>query len=144
MAEPEREEERGAESDDPGPADRKSYQRILGGVIAHRVTDHPAWVIALSAVLAGWLMGLLSWLVTAGKDTTSKIFIIVMVTATIGLAGLHHSIVGSVEVAAGLFAGQGISPASALLFLAVAIAGNAIGGVVFVAVIKYGHASQGR
>ena len=110
------------------------------GEIAHRMTDHTASVILLSGVLAGWLMGLLSWLVAAGRDTISQIVMVWLVTTAIGFAGLHHVVLGSVEVLAGAFAGQGISPADIVRFLVWTTLGNALGGTVFVAILKYGLA----
>jgi formate/nitrite transporter FocA (FNT family) len=110
------------------------------GTIARRMTDHPAGAMLASGVLAGWLMGLLSWLVAAGRDTISQVVVVWLVTASIGFAGLHHVVLGSVEVLAGAFAGQGIGPADVGRFLLWATLGNAIGGTVFVAVIKYGLA----
>ncbi len=108
------------------------------GQIASGLVNHSGWVILLSGILAGWLMGLLSWLVTASRDTIGQVVIILIVTGTIGLIHLHHSIAGSVEVLAGLFAGQGITLADFGRFLLWATLGNSIGGVVFVAVLKYG------
>jgi formate-nitrite transporter family protein len=112
------------------------------GAIARPLVEHAWWVILISAILAGWLMGLLSWLVTASRDTISQLVLVALVTTVIGLAHLHHSIVGTVEVLAGLFAGQGISLADFGHFLLWTTLGNAIGGVVFVALIKYGHATR--
>jgi formate/nitrite transporter FocA (FNT family) len=94
----------------------------------------------LSAVLAGWLMGLLSWLVAAGRDTISQIVIVWLVTTAIGFAGLHHVILGTVEVLSGAFSGQGINVNDFGRFLLWSTLGNAFGGVFFVALIKYGHA----
>jgi formate/nitrite transporter FocA (FNT family) len=110
------------------------------GEIAHRMTDHSATVILLSGVLAGWLMGLLSWLVAAGRDTISQIVMVWLVTTAIGFAGLHHVVLGSVEVLSGAFAGQGISLADVARFLLWTTLGNALGGTVFVAILKYGLA----
>jgi formate/nitrite transporter FocA (FNT family) len=110
------------------------------GFIAGHVLDHSAHVIFLSAVLADWLMGLLSWLVAAGRDTISQIVLVWLVTTCIGFAGLHHVILGSVEVFAGVFAHQGIGGGDVVRFLICATLGNAVGGSVFVAVLKYGHA----
>lgn len=109
------------------------------GEIAHEVVAYGWWEILLSAVLAGWLMGLLSWLVAASRDTISQIVIIWLVTGAIGFTHLHHSIVGSVEVMAGIFAGQGVSLFDFGHFLLWATLGNSIGGAVFVALIKYSH-----
>lgn len=114
------------------------------GEIARKVVEHDWWVILLSGTLAGWMMGLLSWLVAAGRDTISQIVVIFLVTAAIGYAHLHHSIVGSAEVLGGIFAGQGITWGHYFYFLLWATLGNSIGGVVFVALIKYGHIVYGN
>ncbi len=113
------------------------------GEIASSVVTHSWWVILLSAVLAGWMMGLLSWLVAAGRDTISQIFIVWLITAAIGFGHLHHSIVGTVEVLAGLFSGQGITLLDYGHFIVWTTLGNVIGGVFFVALIKYSHAIRG-
>lgn len=107
--------------------------------LARSLTDHGVWVILGSSVLAGWLMGLLSWLILATDETLAQIVIVWLITGAIGLAGLHHSIAGTVEVAFGVIGGD-VALSSALTFLVVAIAGNAIGGTVFVALLKYQHA----
>lgn len=122
-----------------GPAMHVIDPKALG-MIGHRMVDHPSSAIFLSAVLAGWLMGLLSWMVAAGRDTISQIVIVWIVTFAIGLGGLHHVVLGSVEVLAGAFARQGIGVADFVHFLIWATLGNAVGGSVFVALIKYGHA----
>jgi formate/nitrite transporter FocA (FNT family) len=90
-------------------------------------------------VLAGWLMGLLSWLVAASRDTISQIFIIALVTTAIGITHLHHAVVGSAEVLAGVFSGQGATLAGFGKFLLWSTLGNILGGVLFVALIKFGH-----
>lgn len=108
--------------------------------IGTTLADHPPLVILLSAIVAGWLMGLVSWLVAAGTDTVSKIVFVWMVTGLIGFAELHHSIVGSVELAAAFLTG-GVGLDDYARVMALATLGNAIGGVVFVAVVKYAHAS---
>jgi formate/nitrite transporter FocA (FNT family) len=110
------------------------------GEIAHRLLDHSGRDIFLGAVLAGWLMGLLSWLVAAGRDTISQVVLVWLITAAIGFAGLSHVVLGAVEVLAGAFAGQDVGPADVGRFLLWATLGNVVGGSVFVALIKYGHA----
>ncbi|HEV7507958.1 MAG TPA: formate/nitrite transporter family protein [Thermoanaerobaculia bacterium] len=110
------------------------------GDIASSVVNHPGWVILLSAVLAGWLMGLLTWLVSASRDTISQIFIVWLVTFGIGFLHLHHSVVGTAEVLAGVFSGLGATMADFWITLFWTTLGNIIGGVVFVALLKWGHA----
>ena len=109
------------------------------GEIASGLVEHPGWVILLSAVLAGWLMGLLSWLVAASRDTISQIFIVLLITTAIGLCHLHHAVAGTAEVLAGVFSGQGATMADFGKFLLWSTLGNMIGGVFFVALIKFGH-----
>ncbi|MCA9133670.1 MAG: formate/nitrite transporter family protein [Planctomycetales bacterium] len=108
--------------------------------LGQHVVQHPPLVIVCSGVLAGWLMGLLSWLVAAGRDTISQIVIVWMVTATIGVGQLHHSIVGSVEVLAAVFTSTATSPSDFLHFLLWTTLGNALGGPLFLALLKFTHA----
>lgn len=105
--------------------------------IAMHVSDYDKWVILVSSILAGWLMGLLSWLVAASKDTLSRIVIIYMITSVLAFAGLHHSIVGNVEVFAGFISSPKISLSMYGSFQIISLIGNALGGVVFVALLKY-------
>lgn len=112
--------------------------RVFGD-IASGLVEHPGWVILLSAVLAGWLMGLLTWLVAASRDTIGQIFIVSLVTTAIGIAHLHHAVVGTAEVLAGVFSGQGATWADFGKFLLWATLGNILGGFFFVALIKFGH-----
>ena len=105
--------------------------------IAVHVTDYHGSVIFVSAILAGWLMGLLSWLVAASKDTLSRILIIYIITAVLAFTGLHHSIVGNVEVFSGLISSPKIILVEYLSFISLALLGNALGGAFFVALLKY-------
>ena len=105
--------------------------------IAEHVTDYNGIVIFISAILAGWLMGLLSWLITSSRDTMSRIFVIYIITATMAFTGLHHSIIGSVEVFAGMIASTKIELYDYIKFQSFALLGNSIGGGVFVALLKY-------
>ena len=107
--------------------------------LAHKVIDIPLPMILVSSVIAGWLMGLLSWLVASAQETISRLFMIILVTATIGIGGLHHSIVGSIEVFAGLLIDPTINIKDYLSFEIIAILGNVLGGVFFVGILKYGQ-----
>jgi formate/nitrite transporter FocA (FNT family) len=106
---------------------------------ARHAVDHSWWELGLGAMLAGWLMGLLSWLVTAARDTISQIAIVWLITSLIGIAHLPHCIAGSADVLSALYLGQGVSPLDFGHFLLWSTIGNAVGGVIFVGVIKYSH-----
>jgi formate/nitrite transporter FocA (FNT family) len=90
-----------------------------------------------SGILAGWLMGLLSWLVTSSQETISRIAIVVLITFAIGLGSLHHCIVGSTELFAGLLVSEKITIAGYLTTQGWATLGNIIGGAFFVSILKF-------
>ena len=94
------------------------------------------WVIFGSAIFAGWMMGVTAWLVTSARDTLSRIVLVTLITGSIGFLGLHHSIVGNIEIFSALIYGNTVSLGRYLLFLTVILLGNTVGGVVFVAVLK--------
>lgn len=109
--------------------------------IASKLLGAPWWIMLISAAAAGWLMGLLAWLVVAGRDTVSQIVAVVLTTFVIGFAGFHHSIAGSIEVLMAVFAAAGPDWGAYGTFLFWAVLGNALGGVFFVALLKFGHVS---
>jgi len=103
---------------------------------AEHILGFSWWVIVGSAILAGWMMGMTAWLVTSARDTLSRIVLVSLITGSIGFLGLHHSIVGNIEIFSALLYGNTVSLWRYLLFLAVVLIGNTVGGVVFVAVLK--------
>ncbi|MBT8319331.1 MAG: formate/nitrite transporter family protein [Gramella sp.] len=107
------------------------------GKIGEHFADYDLPTILVSAMLAGWLMGLLSWLVTSSKETTSEILIIYIITAVMGFTGLHHSIIGNIEIFAGMLVSPEIDFYVYLKTLITALVGNALGATIFVALLKY-------
>ncbi len=105
--------------------------------LAVELTSHAGSTILLSGFLAGWMMGLLSWLVTAGRDSVSQILFIWLITFSIGFGGLHHSISGSAEVLASLFAGGVSTLADYGRFVLWTTLGNAVGGILFAVLISF-------
>ena len=103
---------------------------------SEHVLEFEWWVIFGSAVLAGWMMGVAAWLVTSARDTISRIVLVSLITGSIGFLGLHHSIVGNIEVFSALLYGNTVSFWRYLIFLVIVTLGNTVGGVVFVAVLK--------
>jgi formate-nitrite transporter family protein len=107
--------------------------------VARLLVGHPWWVILLSAVLAGWLMGTLSWLIAASRDTVSQIVFIWLIAGVIGFAHLHHPITGALEVGVSLLLGSGVTVADGAVMLLWSTIGASLGGVLFAVVISYGH-----
>lgn len=119
-------------------ATSSDIEQVAAGVL-HR----SGWVILLSGALAGWLVGLLSWLLTATRDTVSQIVLVWLVAMVIGLGGLHHSIVGAGEVLGGVLAGSRTSIVDFVHFLWWVTVGNVLGGFVFALLLKYSEGTRG-
>lgn len=107
--------------------------RTIGEHVAH----FEGAVIFISAILAGWLMGLLSWLMTSSQESISRIVIIFLITSVMAFTGLHHSIIGNIEVFSSMLFSPEVSLFDYLKFESLALLGNAVGGAVFVALLKY-------
>lgn len=105
--------------------------------LTHHVLDYPWWILLGSSIVAGWMMGLAAWLATSARDTLSRVVLVALITACIGVLGLHHSIVGNIEIFSGLIFGD-TRFVDYIWFLLLALLGNTIGGVVFVTVLKFG------
>lgn len=107
--------------------------------LAREFLHYDSWIMLMSALLAGWMMGLLGWLVTSSQETISRILVILFVTFTIGFTGLHHCIVGSIEIFSGMLVSPEITFIDYLRFQFWVTLGNSLGGAVFVAILKYSH-----
>ncbi|MEX1309603.1 MAG: formate/nitrite transporter family protein [Candidatus Sulfomarinibacteraceae bacterium] len=112
--------------------------------IGHHLVEPSSFVLVVSAVLAGWLMALGGWLMLANPAGLSQIVSIFIVTFLIGMGGLHHSIAGSVEMFAALLASSEFTVGQAARFIGLALAGNLVGGSLFVAVLNYAHIRETR
>ena len=91
-----------------------------------------------TGVIGGWLIALVGWLVTASTDTVGQILIIFVVTYVVGVGHFAHSVAGSGEALAALLSGD-LPVQSYLTWLAGAVLGNSVGGVVIVALFNYGQ-----
>ncbi len=111
--------------------------------VANTFIDLSPTGVFVGALFAGWLMGLLSWILTSVRDTISRVAVIVITTFTIGYCHLPHCVAGNIEVIAGMLSGAHISLGQWAQFLTITTVGNAIGGVTFVSVLKYNHVVRG-
>lgn len=82
-------------------------------------------------------MGLLTRLLNSTHNSLSRIVIIFLITSVIGFLGLHHSIVGNIEVFGTFLHSNTISLWDYLKFLLISLLGNGIGGAVVVGLFKY-------
>lgn len=112
--------------------------------IGEHLTNYPAIPLVLSSILAGWLMALGAWLIVATPPSTSQIVSIYIVTFLIGLGGLHHSIAGAVEMFTALMLDDRFTLYQTTRFIGLALAGNLVGGSVFVALLNYAHIRESQ
>ncbi len=91
-----------------------------------------------TGIIAGWLIALVAWLVTASTDTVGQVLVILLITFFVGLGHFAHSIAGTGEVLTAVLAGD-LPMTSALTWFSAAVLGNAVGGVVIVALFNYGQ-----
>ncbi len=110
--------------------------------LANVYTERTTWQLFMGAIFAGWLMGLVAWLVVAARTTISAIFFVWLCTFTIALLHLPHSIAGNVEVAMGLFVDPAVSIFDYGRFLIASLIGNAIGAIIFAAILKFAGRPQ--
>lgn len=82
-------------------------------------------------------MGLLTWLLSSIVNSITRLVLIFMITAIIGLGGFHHSIVGNIEVFGAWLYSDSISFLDYIKFLGLTLSGNGVGGAVVVALFKY-------
>ncbi|MDF2179236.1 formate/nitrite transporter family protein [Aliiglaciecola sp. CAU 1673] len=108
-------------------------------LLAEHLLGFPVQTLFISAILAGWLMALGAWIVLATYSTLSQIVCIYIVTFLIGLGGFHHSIAGSIELFAAYFSTNVLQFSQLPPVIITVLAGNLVGGSIFVAVLNYGH-----
>jgi formate/nitrite transporter FocA (FNT family) len=113
-------------------------------LIAQLSTSDGFALTLLRAVMAGWLVALMTWLLASTQDSTSQIVLIWLSTAPIALFGFRHSIAGSVEAFYRVFDGSATLSSMIGGFIVPALIGNAIGGVVLVALLNYGQVQDER
>lgn len=103
---------------------------------SHHLSDHAWWVIVLSGVAAGWLMGVLSWLIAGGRDTTSQIVFIGIIGFMVGFLGLHHAITGGIEMMVAAIGSAEVTLRHLVHVLVWTTLGNAVGGIFFAVAIQ--------
>jgi formate/nitrite transporter FocA (FNT family) len=111
---------------------------LLLGEVATKI-DNGFWEVTLKAVIGGWLVALIAWMVAASQDTISQIFFTWLLVLLIPAAGLTHCIAGSAEVLISVFSGETSWIEYLGRFLLPATLGNTIGGLVLVTLLNYGQ-----
>ena len=110
--------------------------------IASQATQGGFGEVFYKSIFGGWLIALLAWLLASTVETTAQLFMIWVTTVPISAFHFRHSIAGSVEafyrVASGT-AGWGEMLGG---FVVPALLGNALGGVLLVALFNYAQVAE--
>jgi formate/nitrite transporter FocA (FNT family) len=112
----------------------RSALATLGEQTVSGSFGHVFW----AAVIGGWIIALMAWLVSAARYTSGQIALVYVMTFVVGAAHLAHCIAGSGEALAAVLAGH-VSAGRYLVWLLGATLGNTVGGVLMVSLLNYGQ-----
>jgi len=110
--------------------------------IGHEALAHEPGVVLLRGIFAGWLIALMVWLLPVAE--VARIWVIIIVTYLVGLAGLAHIIAGSVEAMYVVINGQATWGRYVAGYMLPTLAGNILGGVALVAALNHAQVVSGR
>ncbi|MEO8037429.1 MAG: formate/nitrite transporter family protein [Betaproteobacteria bacterium] len=103
--------------------------------IAREAVSGEFGITMLKAVLSGWLIALMAWLLPSARS--ARIFAIMLLTYVVALCGLPHIVAGSVEAAFAFMTGSADLRDCLIGFLLPTLIGNTIGGVALVALLNH-------
>lgn len=113
--------------------------------LAEHKVDYSFTTAIVKAIFAGWLMTMLTWLLVAAEGFGSRLVLIWIMGTLIVLGQFNHVVISAAEVFIGMLLGADVTVVEWLQYNFVpALAGNIIGGVVFVTLLFYVQAQQGR
>lgn len=103
---------------------------------------HPASTVFWSGVIAGWMIALAAWLVSASHSITGSVMVIWMLTYVVGLGDFAHCIASSCEIMTTVLTHH--APWVAYFqWFGPAVLGNIFGGVCLVTILEYGQVIYG-
>jgi formate-nitrite transporter family protein len=102
---------------------------------ANEALGGPFVSTVMKAVMAGWLIALMAWLLPSARS--ARLFVILLLTYVVGLAGLPHIIAGSVEGAFSVVVGDTPLREYVVNFLLPSLLGNTLGGIALVALLNH-------
>lgn len=106
----------------------------LGTVAVQGDASHIFW----SGVIAGWLIALMAWIVTASHWTIGQVAIVWIMTFIVGIGHFAHCIASSGEILSAVWAGS-VGIGQYVYWLGAATVGNILGGVMFVTILNFGQ-----
>ena len=110
--------------------------------IATDAMRHDWWTTFARAVVAGWLIALLVWMLPGGEK--HKFAVIVIMSWIIGAGGFAHVIAGSSEVFYAAWRSEATWAQALLGFVVPSLLGNMLGGITLVTALNHGQATSGE
>ena len=98
------------------------------------------WPMLIKAILAGWLIALMVWLIPGAGQ--ARLWLILILTYVVAAAHFSHIIAGSVEAAFNVFVGQLTAGEYFTGFMMPTLIGNTSGGVSLVAIFNHVPVSE--
>jgi formate/nitrite transporter FocA (FNT family) len=96
-----------------------------------------------SAVLGGWAIALVAWLIQSSGVVIGQIALIWTLVFAVGVLGLNHSVSTTIEVMCAAIKNE-VHLGHALVWFAAVLLGNIAGGVLITAVLNYGQVRAGE
>lgn len=104
-------------------------------VIARQAADATLLASIMKAIMAGWLIALMVWLLPGAGS--ARLFVIIILTTIVALGTMPHIIAGSVEAAWRTLVGQSSFGRYVAHFLLPTLLGNTAGGVALTALLNH-------
>jgi formate/nitrite transporter FocA (FNT family) len=108
--------------------------QAMAELSAHTM-DGAFWHTLLGGGAAGWLIGLMVWLLPGAGP--SRPLIIILLTYVVAICQFPHIIAGSVEAAYGVLTGAATAGDYAFRFLLPTLLGNVAGGTILAALLNH-------
>ena len=109
--------------------------------LASELLAKPVGTAFAQAVLAGWLIALMVWLLPFAE--TARVLVIILLTWLIAAAGFPHIVAGAVDAFYAVFSGRAGVSRAVEHFFAPALLGNMLGGLLLVAGLNSAQVSKG-
>jgi formate-nitrite transporter family protein len=110
--------------------------------IAHEAVRADFAATFVRGVFAGWLIALMVWMLPAASS--SRVFVTIAITYIVGLGGFAHIIAGSTEVLYGVMRAEIPLMTYVTGFVAPALLGNSLGGVLLVSSLNHAQVVSGE
>jgi formate-nitrite transporter family protein len=118
-----------------------NFSDALAGLGTEAAAGHFT-VLFAKAVIGGWIIALVAWMVTASHWTIGQVVITWMLTFIVGAGHFSHCIASSAEIIAAVMSGH-LTFANYFGWLLPVTLGNIVGGIFIVSVLNYGQVRIG-